>query len=359
MKNSNHKNRILATTFLIMCFSNSLILFAGDLEKLVNLKKEWKFSIGDNMNWTSPAFNDKDWETIPVPSNWEDNGFYGYDGFAWYRTEFEIFPYYKKENLYLSLGFIDDVDEVYINGILIGFSGAFPPNYQTAFNANRIYPIPNNIIDFNKKNTISIRVYDSQLNGGIVSGDIGIFRNTSDLKLVIDLAGNWKFKIGDNLDWKKKNIDKESWENIMVPRFWRDIGYDNYDGFAWYRKEFYFNKNANQKYVLVVGKIDDIDEVFINGKLVGATGDMEDLVLKGTEYTQFRYYYLSKYDLKENQNNLIAIRVYDGMKDGGIYEGPVGIMELQTFQKFWNNYKKKESYKINPFWDFLIENLFK
>lgn len=359
MKNLNKKNIILKVLMLIMLSSNSFVSFAEELERIVNLNKEWKFAIGDNIKWSSPTFNDKEWETIPVPSNWEDNGFYGYDGFAWYRTEFEISPNNKEENLYLSLGYIDDVDEVYVNGILVGFTGVFPPNYLTAFNAKRIYHIPQNILKVNKKNTIAIRVYDSQLSGGIVSGDIGLYRNLSDVNPEIDLSGIWEFKIGDNLEWKRKSIDEKSWEKIIVPGFWRDIGYADYDGFAWYRKQFYFDRSAKEKYVLVVGKIDDIDEVFINGKLVGATGDMEDLVLQGTEYSQFRYYYLSEYIFKENENNSIAVRVYDGLKDGGIYEGPVGIMELQTFEKFWSTYKKKESIKINPFWDAFIKYLFK
>ena len=75
----------------------------------------WKFSIGDDSAWASPDYDDDNWEEIKVPSNWEDQGYYGYNGFAWYRKTFEISDDFKDEDLYLNLGVIDDVDETYFN----------------------------------------------------------------------------------------------------------------------------------------------------------------------------------------------------------------------------------------------------
>ena len=48
--------------------------------------------------------------------------------------------------LYLVLGRIDDADEVYLNGKLIGKSGNFPPEYITAYNKVRRYNIPQGIL---------------------------------------------------------------------------------------------------------------------------------------------------------------------------------------------------------------------
>lgn len=343
------ENKNIIVFLIIFIYSNCSILLANDWDRIVNLNKHWRFSIGDDLNWASPSFSDEDWRTIKVPSKWEDQGYNGHDGFAWYRTNFTINSMHKDENLYLNIGYIDDVDEVYVNGILIGFSGVLPPNYWTAYNAKRVYTLPKNVINFNEMNTIAVRVYDSQLGGGIVSGDIGIYRNSSNTIPEIDLSGIWKFRIGDDLNWRKKDLDQESWADVMVPGFWRYYGFADYDGFGWYRKEFYFDKKADERYVLVLGKIDDLDEVFINGRLVGATGNMENKSIKGTEYALFRAYYLNEYDLKENEYNLIAIRVYDGRQDGGIYEGPIGIMSSSTFKNLSKGLDSKEKERI--FWN--------
>ncbi len=45
--------------------------------------------------------------------------------------------------------------------------------------------------------------------------------------------------------------------------------------------------------------------------------------------------------LKKNAENTIAIRVYDRVGEGGIYEGPVGIVSQSNYINFWR--KKKEA----------------
>ncbi len=34
-------------------------------------------------------FDDSKWDKITVPSSWENQGFRGYNGYAWYRVSFE------------------------------------------------------------------------------------------------------------------------------------------------------------------------------------------------------------------------------------------------------------------------------
>lgn len=353
MKNI-YKSKKYQVFLILIILSGSSSTFGKDLERIVNLNKKWKFAIGDYQKWASPTFNDNDWESIYVPSEWENQGFQSYDGYAWYRTDFTVDAFYDRDNIYLNLGYIDDVDEVFINGVRVGFSGNFPPNYWTAYFANRIYNVPREIINFQGNNVIAVRVFDSQLAGGIVSGDIGIYVNQSSFDVEYDLAGIWDFKIGDNPDWSRKDLITEDWIKTMVPGFWRYIGYGEYDGFAWYRKKFYFNMDENQHYVLVLGKIDDLDEVYINGKLVGSTGDINSKFIEGSEYNKFRVYYLVDYVLKENENNVIAVRVYDGRQDGGIYEGPIGIMKKSTFQKFSERKDIENRRKNKSIWELIF-----
>jgi len=339
--------------FVILLSASTL--FANEWEKVVNLRGSWKFTIGDDMKWAEPNYSDNNWEEIKVPASWESQGFHGYNGYAWYRTDFDLPVYAIGYSLRLQLGYIDDVDEVYLNGHLIGRSGSFPPNYSTAYNALRNYPVPEKYLNKNGKNVIAVRVFDSQLDGGITRGDIGVFAYTKGLKLDLNLEGEWKFNIGDNLDWRNENFEDNDWENIFVPGYWEPQGWFEYDGFAWYRLKFVVPENLRgKKLVLVLGKIDDIDEAFINGKKVGFTGTMDENTRNihfSNEYNEFRGYFLPDNVLKFGEENTIAVRVYDGYKDGGIYEGPIGLITQDKYRSYWKEKKRKKS-----IWEIIFGN---
>jgi sialate O-acetylesterase len=311
----------------------------------IDLEGNWRFSIGDDAEWSLPDFSDNNWEKIRVPGMWEDQGFHGYNGFAWYRKTFEIKKELFGKNFILNAGFIDDVDQTFINGKLIGMSGGFPPQYVTAYDAYREYYIPKEIL-IEGKNTIAIRVYDSQLGGGIIGGDVGLSPVESDpshiayLDLDINLRGSWKINIGDIGEWKDSEYDDTKWTEIFVPAFWETQGYKNYDGFAWYRLKFTLpEKLANQEMVLMLGMIDDIDQTYINGKLVGSTGDWNfDYVPtnfnRNYEWEKIRSYYIPANVLLPGRENTIAVRVFDGYIDGGIYKGPIGLITQEKYRDF-------------------------
>ncbi len=317
--------------------------------KIIDLSGYWKFNIGDDKEWSEYYFDDEDWDEIKVPSSWEDQGYNGYNGYAWYRKEFEMTQNLKNLSLYVSLGYIDDVDEVYLNGKLIGTTGSFPPNFRTAYNALRRYPVPAGLIKSGKKNVLAVRVYDSQLSGGILSGDISLVALET-VNLVKNLDGYWKFKTGDDLKWKEKDFADKGWDSIFVPSKWEIEGYANYDGFAWYRKSFYLSKNLkNEKLVLLLGKIDDIDQCYLNGKLIGSTGDFINTPKDNNfnnEWLAQRGYYIHENLLNFGRENEIAVRVYDGMRDGGIYQGPIGITTQKDYSEYWREKKEKKG-----FWD--------
>ena len=320
-------------------------------DSLSDLSGKWKFSIGDDSVWASPDYNDWDWEEINVPSSWENEGFHGYDGFAWYRKWFELPIEYYNFNLTLYLGFIDDVDETYLNGNLVGLSGGFPPYFLTAYNASREYFLPKQFLK-KGKNLIAVRVYDAQLEGGIMNGKIGIFKaggkgeTLRDLIPDVNLPKMWKFNTGDNLEWKEEEFDDSHWQNIFVPAFWDGQGYKNYDGFAWYRTKFYLpDEFKDENFVLMLGKIDDIDQTFLNGKLVGAIGDwnFDDKPThfnQNNEWETFRGYFIPDNILKPGEYNTIAVRVYDGFLDGGIYDGPIGLITQKNYREFWKARKE-------------------
>ena len=317
---------------------NQSSLPAQDWERVVDLRGTWKFSPGDNPERAELNFDDHEWDDIFVPAAWEDEGFPGYDGYGWYRKHFRLDMVEDEKNLYVNLGTIDDVDEVYFNGYFIGFSGSFPPDYFTAYNVERVYRLPVEYFRISGENVLSVRVFDEQQAGGIVRGRVGIYKNKNDLDLLLTLEGSWKFALRDDLDRKRIEYDDSNWKAVMVPAAWETQGFRNYDGFAWYRKKFIIPERLRGEYlVLILGKIDDIDEVYLNGRLIGKTGSFKDISWKtpSTEWLEIRAYEIEPEDIRYGETNTLAVRVYDGLVQGGIYEGPIGIARYQDY-KAWS-----------------------
>ncbi|WP_421876130.1 beta galactosidase jelly roll domain-containing protein [Marinoscillum sp.] len=303
-----------------------LLTNAEDLKRVVDLRGYWKFSIGDNPRWSSPDYNDQSWEKIFVPSPWENEGFGGFDGYAWYRITVDLRNVNDK-NLYLVLGYIDDVDQVYLNGQLIGFSGSFPPDFYTAYNAHRKYYIPEELINRNGKNVIAIRVFDTILEGGIIKGDVGIYSNKEIPKESYSLEGNWKFREGDSDAWARIDYEDDHWREIMVPSLWRSLKKANIEGTAWYRKTITITTEmlSEENLLLVMGRIDDFDETYLNGVLIGKTNDRKPFGWSES-YRQLRTYSIPKNIVRPGQPNVIAVRVSDIGGDAGIYKGPLCIV---------------------------------
>jgi beta-galactosidase/beta-glucuronidase len=282
----------ILTVLVFALLVNSGGAVAQDREKRIALGGDWKFILGDNMKFARPEYDDGEWEDIYVPAAWQDEGFRHYHGYAWYRKTVEI-PVGPKDALFLELGKIDDVDEVYLNGKLIGSTGGFPPNYYTAVNYPRRYFLPADLIR-KGKNVIAVRIYDEGGAGGIVGStgsSIGIYNISNFSENSLSLFGKWKFHLFDNAAWSAETLDESDWDDIVVPANWESQGYREYDGFAWYRKTFRLPENFKvNDLMLILGKIDDMDEVFINGKRIGGTGRIDKKWASDDEYNKFRTY---------------------------------------------------------------------
>lgn len=344
---------------LLFLFTQNLLAAddKNEWRRLIDLRGQWAFSIGDNPQWKNDDFDDRNWEPIFAPSAWEDEGYPGYDGYAWYRKGFNIA--HINENLYVHLGRIDDVDRVYLNGQLIGASGSNPPNFITAYQTERIYHLPASLLKLNQKNILAIRVYDYQLAGGLLDGRLGIYLKQNNPSFLKSFAGYWKFIPGDSENYKDPYYDDSSWPKIIVPINWENAGYPDYDGYAWYRLYFDFDgTDADEDLVFLLGKIDDLDETYLNGQLIGATGHMyrnTENISVDNEWSMLRAYPIKKSELLLGRN-LIAIRVYDAKLGGGIYEGPIGLMNLKDYRN--SRWGKRNNIKDNFFWDWLHGSFF-
>jgi sialate O-acetylesterase len=341
--------------FITLALIISIQVNADNLHKIVSLSGSWKFSIGDDISWANPSFNDSDWDQIAVPGQWENEGYKDYNGYAWYRRSFKPGDMPANTTIYLMLGRIDDVDEVYLNGKLIGKSGKFPPNYESAYNRTRKYIIPSESLKEDQDNVIAVRVYDSYNEGGIVEGPTGIYIDEDNNLLDLDLSGKWKFHTGNNKEWKSPEFNDEDWDLINVPDYWENEGYEDLDGYAWYRVKFKLPSNLNiGDLYLALGKIDDVDDVYLNGELVGNVYDLRrnyDFGWgDGWECNVRRIYKIKDGLLKQNGMNILAVKVHDDQGLGGIYEGPIGIMSAKNYRDYRDEYHSNQS-----FWEYMYD----
>ena len=91
---------------------------------------------------------------------------------------------------------------------------------------------------------------------------ISVSAYSEDLRKIASLSGSWKFSIGDDSKWANPEFNDSEWDHIIVPGNWEDQGYNDYNGYAWYRKTFSVSEIPSGRTIyLLLGRIDDADEV--------------------------------------------------------------------------------------------------
>lgn len=144
------------------------------------------------------------------------------------------------------------------------------------------------------------------------------------------LPETWKFKTGDNLAWAAVGFDDAQWADIKPGQVWERQGHAAYDGFAWYRVTINIPSKLKKDaetyggFVLMLGKIDDADHTYFNGQILGKTGELPPNY--AGEYNTLRQYNIPAQNIRWDQPNIIAVRVFDNGGDGGIYSSPIQLM---------------------------------
>jgi alpha-galactosidase len=159
---------------ILMLTSLAVALFLGAAAQEISLEKGWKFSAGDSAQWAITSYNDQNWKPIDVSRNWEVQGYPDYDGFGWYRLHVNISSSikeksYLKDSVRINLGIVDDNDEVYLNGKLIGKYGGNGGDIKTSRYGPRCYSIAANnpAILWDRENVLAVRIFDTGGDGGM------------------------------------------------------------------------------------------------------------------------------------------------------------------------------------------------
>jgi hypothetical protein len=220
-------------------------------------------------------------------------------------------------------GGIDDYDATYLNGHLIGTT--------LLYNLPREYVIPKDMLKYGE-NIFEIKFHDASGFGGFK----GRMYLKSENGNIISISGTWEYNIvgykglddilfSNNpnlsinpLTWNlelKRNLyssyefDDFFWESTDMPVFIKDIYNTETDlnGIFWFRKEIII-KDIERDYMISIPKgIDDSDEVYFNGTLVG-----------GANCFNCPRSYIVKKELLKKGKNIVAILISDTNGDGGI-----------------------------------------
>lgn len=139
------------------------------------LPREWHFmpdsqAVGSSTNWAGMPIDERQWPAIRIGEAWEQQGYAGYDGVAWYHCQFYLDSSWQGERVWLGIGGVDDRYQLWVNGKLAREFPAAGVGNDNHFSLTEI----TSFVQFDKQNRLAIRVEDFGGDGGIVAPPVGI-----------------------------------------------------------------------------------------------------------------------------------------------------------------------------------------
>jgi|GEM_PF-2916360 len=164
------------------------------------------------------------------------------------------------------------------------------------------------------------------------AGDAGVFEVAiGDVEPALftvpekSLAGEWQFRKGNDESWVDPGYDDSGWQTVELPANWEDHSdYTDDQVYGWYRKTIEIPEEWDGNALEIpMGRIDDVDETFLNGQKIGQTGTFPENGYE-TAWNVTRRYVASADQINFGGENVVAVRVYDGTGGGGLHGGPLG-----------------------------------
>lgn len=152
-------------------------------EKQQQFRESLVNDIGKAEKWYDPSVTIEGWEKIQLPAAWDSTAIGNADGVIWFKKDFYLPQSVGEKKSVISLGPVDDADETYLNGKLIGS--------LTEWNAERKYNVDAGLLK-SGKNTIVVKVTDTGGGGGLYGKDEQLYADIDGNK--ISLAGQWGYK---------------------------------------------------------------------------------------------------------------------------------------------------------------------
>ncbi len=144
---------------------------------------------------------------------------------------------------------------------------------------------------------------------------------------VLDLAGPWKFKPGDDPTWADPGLPDDDWTKIAIP-----TGFGRRDAraeIAWYRLEVAIEprdglERQRLRLGVTIGKVDSAYEIFAGGERLGTVGAMPPE--PRMDYDRHATWAVPWQAIGEDGRLVLALRVWKSPETrsdvGGPHEGP-------------------------------------
>ena len=129
----------------------------------------WRFRFGDDEKWKAPGLDDSSWQEVRPPESWS-----GYQGATkesqtgWYRRSFTIPEAAAGKTVLIELGRINDLDEGYVDGILVHKLWIDDIYWSNGRVGPRTYLLPAELAKPGR-HVVAVRVR-GKTDGGIVAG---------------------------------------------------------------------------------------------------------------------------------------------------------------------------------------------
>lgn len=140
------RRTIVLLAFALPFVINSHLSLAQvfDLEQnrvqMAELNGLWRFHTGDDPRWADPKFDDSSWSLLHSDQSWNQQGYKGYGGYAWYR--FKVFIPERHGQLGILIWRMNTTYEIYANGRPIGSPGGMPPHPPPSLTDMEVFAIP-------------------------------------------------------------------------------------------------------------------------------------------------------------------------------------------------------------------------
>ncbi|QHS55683.1 alpha-galactosidase [Mucilaginibacter sp. 14171R-50] len=141
----------------------------------------------------------------------------------------------------------------------------------------------------------------------------------------ISIDKGWKFAVGDSAQWAQPDYNDAGWKPVSLTRPWERQGYEDVNGFGWYRLHLVIPTSLKEKSYLkdslriTLNDVDDNDEVYLNGQLIAKYGGKAGDIKTGDYGPRSYTIAANNPAILWDKQNVLAVRIFDTGGDGGLY----------------------------------------
>lgn len=180
----------------------------------------------DSAQWKTAGYDHRNWSVMDLPGLWEQQqNLSRLDGVVWFRKDIYVDSADAGKAGVLHLAKIDDRDETYLNGVMIGGIAGW--------NTDRAYSVPEGLLKPGK-NVIAIKVEDSGGGGGIHGEGSDLFLTVNNHKK--SLTGAWHYRV-EKIAHSSNGIGPNEYPSLLYNAMIHPFHQLNIKGVIWYQGE--------------------------------------------------------------------------------------------------------------------------